>query len=237
MKGQAYDKKDRWWGGTRARALGLSEFPGGRGCVFRPLCRFPQAQSIGASKDLQDARSSFKNGKILNRRLLLKPAPNPWTQAPLQAQNVPKPKSSQSFAVLAILFKLPKSIRFCRFGLGSPFQLRMWPVFEVNHRCPGPLQGCCIKVLELDEKCVGEWCDLGIMGGGTVKGQAYDKKDSWWGGTRARALGLSEFPGGQGCVFRPLCRFPQAQSIGASKDLQDARSSFKNAKSLTEDSC
>ena len=86
MKGQAYDEKDRWWGGTTARALGLSEFPGGRGCVFR-------RRRVGASKDLQDTRSPLKTSTILNRRLLLKPeTPNPWTQAPLQAQNVPKPK-------------------------------------------------------------------------------------------------------------------------------------------------
>ncbi|CAE7804354.1 unnamed protein product, partial [Symbiodinium sp. KB8] len=104
-----------------------------------------------------------------------------------KAQNVPEPKSSQSFAVLAILFKLPKSIRFGRFGLGSPFQLRMWPVFEVNHRCPGPLQGCHVKALELDEKYANAWRNLGVEGGGTVKGQAYDGKDCF-----VRALELNE---------------------------------------------
>ena len=88
----------------------------------------------------------------------------------------------------------------------------MWPVFEVNHRYPGPLQGCLLKALEADENYAKAWNSLGNQGGGTVKGQAYDAKDRWWGGTRARALGLSEFPGGRGCVFRPLCRFPQAQS-------------------------
>ena len=78
--------------------------------------------------------------------------------------------------------KLPKSIRFGRFGLESPFQLRMWPVFEVNHRCPGPLQGCHVKALELDENNANAWRNLGVEGGGTVKGQAYDKKDRPWGG-------------------------------------------------------
>ena len=69
-----------------------------------------------------------------------------------------------------------------------------------------------MKALELDENYANAWFNLGNQGGGTVKGQAYDEKDRWWGGTRARALGMSEFPGGRGCVFRPLCRFPQAQS-------------------------
>ena len=146
--------------------------------MFSARCAGFRRRRVGASNDLQDTRSSFKNSTILNRRLLLKPeTPNPWTQAPLQAQNVPKPRSSQSFAVLAILFKLPKSIVFCRFGLGSPFQLPIWPVFEVNHRCPGPLQGCYIKALEVNEKFVIAWNNLRAVGGGTVKGQAYDAKD------------------------------------------------------------
>ena len=93
---------------------------------------------------------------------------------------------------------------FCRFGLGSPVELRMWPFWksscqqrrEVVHnpRCPGPLQGCHIKALELDENFVKAWDSLGVEGGGTVKGKAYDEKDrpaGWRGGNGA--LGLSEF--------------------------------------------
>ena len=39
------------------------------------------------------------------------------------------------------------------------------------------LQACLVKSLELDENYAPAWCNLGVVGGGTVKGQAYDTKD------------------------------------------------------------
>ena len=39
------------------------------------------------------------------------------------------------------------------------------------------LQACFVKSLELDENSARVWGNLGLEGGGTVKGQAYDKKD------------------------------------------------------------
>ena len=39
------------------------------------------------------------------------------------------------------------------------------------------LQACYLKSLELDENYAMAWRNLGVVGGGTVKGQAYDAKD------------------------------------------------------------
>ena len=39
------------------------------------------------------------------------------------------------------------------------------------------LQACFVKSLELDENYAMAWRNLGLEGGGTVKGQAYDAKD------------------------------------------------------------
>eukprot|EP00439_Symbiodinium_sp_Y106_P069829 s712_g12.t1 len=39
------------------------------------------------------------------------------------------------------------------------------------------LQACYVKALELDDNYARAWNRLGVQGGGTVKGQAYDKKD------------------------------------------------------------
>ena len=39
------------------------------------------------------------------------------------------------------------------------------------------LQACYLKSLELDENYAMAWNNLGAVGGGTVKGQAYDEKD------------------------------------------------------------
>ena len=38
-------------------------------------------------------------------------------------------------------------------------------------------QACYLKAVELDENDAMAWNSLGTVGGGTVKGQAYDKKD------------------------------------------------------------
>ena len=53
------------------------------------------------------------------------------------------------------------------------------PAARAPSRHPGAaaLQACFVKSLELDENCVNAWNNLGAVGGGTVKGQAYDKKD------------------------------------------------------------
>ena len=39
------------------------------------------------------------------------------------------------------------------------------------------LQACYLKALELDDNYARAWNNLGVVGGGTVKGQAYDAKD------------------------------------------------------------
>ena len=39
------------------------------------------------------------------------------------------------------------------------------------------LQACYLKSLELDENFAAAWRNLGIEGGGNVKGRAYDAKD------------------------------------------------------------
>ena len=39
------------------------------------------------------------------------------------------------------------------------------------------LQACFVKSLEFDENYAAAWNNLGVVGGGTVKGQAYDAKD------------------------------------------------------------
>ena len=39
------------------------------------------------------------------------------------------------------------------------------------------LQACFVKVLEVDANYAMAWNSLGVFGGGTVKGQAYDAKD------------------------------------------------------------
>ena len=80
----------------------------------------------------------------------------------------------------------------------------MWPFLKSscqqgrevvhNSRCPGPLQGCYIKALELDGNYVNAWLNLGVIGGGTVKGQAYDAKD--------RPGGDSGFGPVRVCCFR-----------------------------------
>ena len=53
------------------------------------------------------------------------------------------------------------------------------PAERAPSRHPGAaaLQACYLKSLELDENYAITWSNLGNQGGGTVKGQAYDKKD------------------------------------------------------------
>ena len=54
------------------------------------------------------------------------------------------------------------------------------PAERAPSRHPGAaaLQACYVKSLELDENCAIAWYNLAaVFGGGTVKGQAYDKKD------------------------------------------------------------
>ena len=54
------------------------------------------------------------------------------------------------------------------------------PAERAPSRHPGAaaLQACYLKSLELDENYAAAWRNLGlVVGGGTVKGQAYDKKD------------------------------------------------------------
>ena len=69
-------------------------------------------------------------------------------------------------------------------GLKKPISVRLvdagsLPAERAPSRHPGAaaLQACYLKSLELDENCVAVWSNLGYRGGGTVKGQAYDKKD------------------------------------------------------------
>ena len=74
------------------------------------------------------------------------------------------------------------------------------------------LQACHVKALELDEGYARAWIDLGIEGGGTVKGQAYDAKDR-----RGASLGgLSDFAASgrkwEAQAYNcPLSRFPESE--------------------------
>ena len=70
-------------------------------------------------------------------------------------------------------------------GLKKPISVRLVWMLEVYLQpgrqvvTPGAaaLQACYLKSLELDENYANAWNSLGVVGGGTVKGQAYDAKD------------------------------------------------------------
>ena len=71
-------------------------------------------------------------------------------------------------------------------GLKKPISVRLvWMLLEVylqkGRQVVTPraaaLQACYLKALELDDNYARAWNNLGVVGGGTVKGQAYDAKD------------------------------------------------------------
>ena len=70
-------------------------------------------------------------------------------------------------------------------GLKKPISVRLVWMLEVYLQkgrqvvTPGAAapQACYLKAVELDENYAAAWRNLGVVGGGTVKGQAYDKKD------------------------------------------------------------
>ena len=96
---------------------------------------------------------------------------------------LPQKQSSQSIATLKP-FAAPASDPDLG-GLKKPISVRLVWMLEVYMQpgrqvvTPGvaALQACHMKSLELDENDVRAWRNLGIQGGGTVKGQAYDRKD------------------------------------------------------------
>ena len=96
---------------------------------------------------------------------------------------LPQKQSSQSIATLKP-FAAPASDPDFG-GLKKPISVRLVWMLEVYMQpgrqvvTPGAaaLQACHLKALEVDANYAMAWNSLGVVGGGTVKGQAYDAKD------------------------------------------------------------
>ena len=84
------------------------------------------------------------------------------------------------------------------------------PAERAPSRYPGAaaLQACYLKSLELDENYAIAWYNLAVVvGGGTVKGRAYGKKDG------GREVGV----GVRACQSR-VCSCPLIRSIAAAPE-------------------
>ena len=107
-------------------------------------------------------------------------------------------------------------------GLKKPISVRLVWMLEVYLQkgrqvvTPGAaaLQNCFVKSLELDENYAMAWNGLGVVGGGTVKGQAYDEKDrrGAWGLSGFAASGRKWEAQAYNCPLSRLQSQPEAQS-------------------------